>query len=131
MRYARIENGVVVQVLVDSMGDDFIETSEEVGVGYTYVDGVFIPPVQAALDLSNHPLPRWKFHAMLEILGKKAQVEAAIAAMPLPEGAIARAKYYQASSFSRNDPLVLQLIPVVQMSEGEIDAAWRTAIELV
>lgn len=76
------------------------------------------------------PLPRWKFHAMLELAGKKPQVEAALDAMPLPEGVIARAKYYQADIFPRDDDMVLNLAPAIGLTVEQVDVYWRQAMAL-
>ena len=80
---------------------------------------------------SAYRLSRWQFHAMLEIMGIRGAVYAAIEAIPdATSRAVARAKLTQASYFDRSDPLIALLAPSVGLTDAQIDAAWMQAKDL-
>jgi len=60
--FAEVENGVVVNTSVWSeapQGEQYIETTniENVGIGWLYVDGQFIEPVQTVPIADNSETP--------------------------------------------------------------------------
>lgn len=111
-------------------------------VGWKVVSGKAVETVAPApdpsTDPSDYPLNKVQFHAMVGILGVKAVIEAAIAAIPdAPQKAVAEAKYQHSDRFDRDDPLFAALAPAVWPDETEakraaiIDTAWLQAKEIV
>lgn len=79
------------------------------------------------------PLKTWRFHAMLDLLGKTNAVRDAVEAMEDPKAkAKARAKLAnpEGGVFDRCDQLFKDLAPAVGLTDDQIDDAWVDAMEL-
>lgn len=84
------------------------------------------------LTPDNFPLARWQFHAMLEVLGKTGDVASAIDGIPdAIDRAVARAKLNNADVFTRDDPLIAVLAPMIGLDDTTIDDAWMQAKDMV
>lgn len=57
-------------------------------------------------------------------LGKLGDVPAAIAALPSPDKEQAEIEWQYASEFRRLHPLIVQLIPILGLSDDQIDGIW-------
>lgn len=92
----------------------------------------YILKQEAALnDPINFPLSRWQFHAMVDIIGKKDAIQAAIDSIDDPSSkSVALAKFNHSSQFRRDDKLVLELSAEVGMTPNELDASWMLAKDL-
>lgn len=119
--------------------------NDETGVVYVGRDGQSLESIlqeaaEAAEAAEGQPYPPppglptlkpWQFRAMLDIGGIAQTVENAIAAMADPtQRAVAKARLDYSIEYSRNDPLVIQLAPVVGLSDAQIDALWSQAAQL-
>ena len=96
---------------------------------------VVTPP---STDPNDYPLDAVQFNAMIMILGKVDDVDAAIDSIPDDTTrAVAKAKRQFGTRFDRDDPLFDQLAPAVWPNETAaqrtaiIDTAWMQAKEIV
>lgn len=143
MRYARIDNGLVAELVILPDGvspevayhTDIAETlvpCENNGVeqGWSYDNESFAPPA-APPELT----PEEKRAAMPNLtarqlrlgllrLGKLAGVPAAIAALSEPEKSQAEIEWDYASEFRRLHPLIVQLIPILGLTDEQVDPVW-------
>ncbi len=60
----------------------------------------------------------------LNSLGKLAVVEAAINQLPDPAKSEAKIEWEFASTFRRDHPLIIQISPILNLSNEQIDAVW-------
>ena len=67
--------------------------------------------------------------ALLQV-GKLADVDAAIAAMPEPQKSRAQIEWEYAATVDRISPLMSSLGPVLHMSDAELDALFKLAVTL-
>ncbi|MCH4543140.1 hypothetical protein [Ochrobactrum sp. A-1] len=58
-------------------------------------------------------------------LGKLADVPVAIAALPEPERSQAQIEWDYASEFRRLHPLIVQLIPILDLTDEQVDPVWE------
>ena len=58
-------------------------------------------------------------------LGKLAGVPVAIAALPEPEKSQAQIEWDYASEFRRLHPLIVQLIPILGLTDEQVDPVWE------
>lgn len=130
MLYAVIKNGIV-DVLSEMKIQGAISVPVNTIVGSKLNDdGSFEAPPEPAATMT--PLNRIQFFAMVELLGKSTQIEAALDAIPdAAQKAVAKAKYKHSSRYDRDDPLFAQLAPAVGLTDAEIDAAWAQALQIV
>ncbi len=61
----------------------------------------------------------------LLFLGKLAGVPVAIAALPSPEKEQAQIEWDYASEFRRLHPLIVQLIPILGLTDEQVDPVWE------
>lgn len=87
----------------------------------------YIPPPPATLP----DLAPYQFFAMLEISGKKADLDAFINALPSPQNVVARAKLDRSLIFRRDNDLVLAAQQALKMSDAELDAMWEQAASII
>jgi hypothetical protein len=88
-------------------------------------------PVPPSTDPADYPLEPFQFYAMLDILGKTAQVEAAIDGIQdTTQRAVAKAKFKHSTRFHRDNELFAMLAPAVGLTDAEIDAAWMAAKDI-
>ncbi|WPM80922.1 hypothetical protein R5W60_04270 [Brucella pseudintermedia] len=59
-------------------------------------------------------------------LGKLAEVPIAIAALPEPERSQAQIEWDFASEFRRLHPLIVQLIPILDLTDEQVDPVWES-----
>ena len=80
MYYAKIENGIVVNTIVAEA--DFaaehglVPLQDRAGVGWSYVDGVFISPPSLEPDVLSTPASPNKEDLLAQLLAIQAQIEA-------------------------------------------------------
>lgn len=88
-------------------------------------------PPDASTDPTDYPLSWAQFHAMVDHLGKDAEIRAAVAQI---ESAIQRAfalkRYEGASAYRFDDPLLQQMRGAIGMSVEALSAAWLQAKDL-
>lgn len=93
--------------------------------------GALAWPPTASTDPSDYPLLPWQFSALVNYLGKDADIRTAIAAIPdAMQGAAALARYEKSVSYNFSDPLVSQLRQAIGMSVETLSAAWMQAKDL-
>jgi hypothetical protein len=76
------------------------------------------------------PMPSlepWQFFAMLDLSGKRADLDAFIEAMPEPNKTVARAKLERSLVFYRDNDLVLAAQQALSLTNAELDALWLQA----
>lgn len=83
------------------------------------------PPVVTLPDLEP-----WRFRAMLEISGRKADVETFIDNLPQPTQAVARSKIEYSIYFKRDNDLILAAQAALGMTDQELDGLWEAALSL-
>lgn len=72
-------------------------------------------------------VPRRQAIAALIKTGKRAQVEAALAAIPGEAGALARNDYYESLYFQRHWPLMESMKPILNWTDADLDNLFRLA----
>jgi len=90
--------------------------------------------VEWLMDTPPAPPPTlqpYQFFAMLELSGKKAALDAFIAALPPPQNVIAKAKLDHTLEFHRDNDLVLAAQAALKLSDTELDALWLQAAAIV
>lgn len=63
-------------------------------------------------------------------IGKLADVDAAIAALPEPAKSAAQIEWEYAATVERNSPLISQLGPALELDDEQLDALFRQAVTL-
>ena len=63
-------------------------------------------------------------------IGKLADVDVAIAALPEPEKSAAQIEWEYAATVERNSPLISQLGPALGLDDAQLDALFRQAVTL-
>ena len=72
-------------------------------------------------------VPRRQAIAALIKTGKRAQVEAALAAIPGEAGELARNDYYESLYFQRHWPLMESMKPILNWTDADLDNLFRLA----
>ncbi len=124
MRYAEIEDGVVINValadpeVADERG--WVPADDTVGIGWTYDGEEFAPPPSPALPV---PEAVQMAQARLALLGagKLSAVDAALNALPSPQREAAKIEWKYRANVRRDSPLVLALGPALGLTDGDID----------
>ena len=107
--------------------------------GHTWKNGEWVqptPPEPEPVDPLELALGRIQYEFMIEKLGIKAAVEAAIDALPESTEAEQNAKimagvlHRSGTEFHRGHPLFTELAPAVGFSTQQIDDAWTQATQL-
>lgn len=127
MRFAIIETNLVVNVAESDapLAPNWIE-SNEAGIGWAYVGGVFVPPD----PVTPEPLPpvvpieitMRQARLVLNAGGYISAINAAIAAMAEPQKSQAAIEWEYSNTVQRHNGFVSALGPVLGLSEGQIDA---------
>ena len=91
-------------------------------------EAMFAPDEGASA--SAPPLEPWRFFAMLELSGKKAGLDAFIAAMPEPDRTVARSKLERSLIFYRDNDLVKAAQGALSLTDDELDTLWLQASTL-
>lgn len=84
-------------------------------------------------DAPPAPLPillPYQFFAMLEISGKKPDLDAFISSIPAPGNIVARAKLDRSLEFRRDNDLVLAAQQALGLTDQQLDALWTQAAAL-
>ncbi|PJR87880.1 hypothetical protein CN878_19520 [Ochrobactrum sp. 695/2009] len=92
---------------------------------------VINPDVEDALSPEKKPerMPRLTARQLrlgLLRLGKLAEVPIAIAALPEPERSQAQIEWDYASEFRRLHPLIVKLIPILGLTDEQVDPVWES-----
>lgn len=107
-----------------------------------FVSGVGLVDMTAAeiaareAEIANRPpeplpsLEPWQFFAMLDLSGKRADLEAFIDAMQEPARTVAKAKLERSLVFYRDNDLVLAAQQALGLSTQELDGLWLQAKSL-
>lgn len=136
MRAHLIQNGVVMNT-IEIADETFklegfdVVASDIGGIGWTYSDGVFSPPViqPAAVVVPSSVSMR---QARLALLagGKLQAVNDAIASMEGVAGEAARIEWEYASSVERNSELVAGMGVALSMTSADLDNLFIEAAKL-
>ena len=133
MKYALIENGVVVNVIVADA--DFaatigaVELPEYAGIGWSYDGTTWTAPTPPAPPVPQMVSMRQARLALLNA-GKLSDVDAAIAALPSPDKEAAQIEWEYATEVKRNSNLVTQLAPALGLDDAALDALFTQAAAL-
>jgi hypothetical protein len=133
MRFAIIDTNSVV-TNITTADQEFGESqgwisAGDASIGDLYENGQFItphpppPPVPQSVSMRQARL------ALLSI-GKLADVDTAIAAMPSPDKEAAQVEWEYAAEVQRNSALVLGLIPALGLTEQQTDELFIQAATL-
>ncbi len=141
---AKIENGLVSNILVVD-GDIpvwaaspeyvAIPADKSVGIGWRYENGEFVAPAVVAPTLDEiraamPPLSAKQIRLGLLSLGKLDGVDTAIEAMPEPDKSEAKIQWEYATEFRRLHPLILRIMPILGLTDEQVDAAWMQFVEV-
>ena len=118
---------VVEQDTAPSIGGQWLDvTGLSVGPGSRWVNGEWLPalpPVPQSVTMRQARLA-------LEAVGKLDDVDAAIAALPLPTRKKAQIEWEYSNEVQRHNGIVSQLGPALSLTEAEIDALFVAAAAL-
>lgn len=135
MRLARIEDGVVVNVIevnphaIPPEMADWPEAGEDVKIGSGYAEGVFTPPPSPApADLlaqerEGMVVSRFQAKAALLQAGLLVDVENAVASGDV----LTQLAWSEAVEFHRTSPMIAKLAVTVGLSPEQIDDIFRAA----
>jgi hypothetical protein len=87
-------------------------------------------PEQDPVEPLSIPLNPVQFEAVLNMTGKRAEIDLAVEAMEEPARSIAKAKIARSQSYDRDDPLFASLAAAIEMTETELDGLWLQALEI-
>lgn len=131
MRAAVIENGTVINIIEADSLNVFPGLVDAAGahIGDTWDGAAFSRPATAPVPVPASVTMR---QARLALLGAGVlpSVSAAIAAMPGMAGEAARIEWEYARDVQRDSPLIAGLVPVLGMSEAQIDQLFISAAAL-
>jgi len=85
----------------------------------------FIPPSLDEIRNSMRNLTARQLRLGLLSLGKLEAVPAAIAELPQPEKSQAEIEWNFATEFRRLHPLITQLVPILGLTDEQVDAVWE------
>ena len=130
MKYAIIENGVVVNVAVAEapLAENWI-ASESAAIGDTYEGGNFVRPPDPPPAVPQAVTMRQARLALLAA-GKLAGVDAAIEALPEPQRTQAQIEWEFASEILRASPLVEAMGAALGLDDAVLDALFVEAAAL-
>lgn len=130
MKYAIIENGVVVNVAVAEapLAENWI-SSASAAIGDTYEGGSFVRPPDPPPAVPQSVTMRQARLALLAS-GKLALVDAAIEALPEPQRAQAQIEWEFASEILRASPLVEAMGAALGLDDAALDALFAEAAAL-
>jgi hypothetical protein len=72
----------------------------------------------------------WALREACMLAGYTAQIEAAIAALPMPQKSVAMNRWEYKTSIRRNDPLIAALIQILGWTGEQADALFQSANEI-
>jgi hypothetical protein len=131
MRAAVIENGVVTNVIEVESLDVFpgLVDGTDAEIGDAWDGTTFTHPAPAPPAVPASVTMRQARLALLAA-GKLETVNSAIASMAGAEGDVARIEWEYAREVRRDSPLMASMMPVLGMTDAEIDALFVTAESL-
>jgi len=131
MRYAIIENGIVVNIAEAEapLGADWIADDGNARIGGSWDGSAFHPPPPPAVVVPASVTMRQARLALLGA-GKLAEVDAAIDMLPSPQKDAARIEWEYAAVVERTSPLIATLGPALGLSEAALDALFVQAATL-
>lgn len=125
------ENGKVTGTFARPLYEGQTLVTEEVADNHPDVLAFRNPP--PSTDPTDYPLNSSQFFTFLDRIGlSEAAVDAAIDSVePNPNKRIEhKRRFRHASSYHRDNPLLVSLIPAVGKTPAQIDAAWMQAKDL-
>lgn len=130
MRQAIIENGIVVNIVLVSVGE---ACPDEVAIGWIYDGTDYAPPVVS--EPAPEPLPPLtarQFRLGLVYGGiLPSQIDAAISAIEDEAArAVAQIEWQHAAQFERSHPLIEQVGSALGLTSVMIDEMWVSAPSL-
>lgn len=137
MKMAIVRDGIVENVIVPPEGEwdapegvELIECADGafVGPGFTYdgqdfVAPVIVPPVPEEVTMRQAQL------ALLQY-GLIGAVEEVIASLPSPQREAAEIEWKRGAVVRRDAPLITMLMPLLKLTEEQIDDLFRLAASL-
>jgi hypothetical protein len=118
---------VVEQADAPTIGGEWLDvTGLSVGPGSRRVNGAWLPPSPAIPQSVTMRQAR----LALEGAGKLDDVDAAIAALPLPTRKLAQIEWEYSNEVQRHNGIVSQLGPALGLTEAQIDALFVAAAAL-
>lgn len=132
-----IDNGIVVNTVddndVEKVAAAFpgltVAASETARIGWTYNDGEFSAPPAPPIPVPQSVTMRQARLALLGI-GKLADVDAAIDALPSPQKEAARIEWEYSGEVWRDKALVQALTPALGLTEAQVDDLFIQAAAL-
>lgn len=88
------------------------------------------PDPVVALPQPFAPLQARQLRRALLDLGRLADVDKAIDALPEPARSQTRIDWEYDTTFRRDTPMIIQLATALGLTEQQVDEAWRAAMEL-
>lgn len=88
----------------------------------------YVPPPEPSPEEKREAMPYLTARQLrlgLLSLGKLSDVPTAISALPSPEKEQAEIEWQYASEFRRLHPLIVQLIPILGLTDEQVDAVWE------
>lgn len=134
-KFARIENGVVMEILTAVSLPEFhpsltwVEAPDEVSEGWQYDDGVFTEPAQPDDVVPKSVTMRQARLALLQA-GLLDDVDVAIAALPSPQKDQAQIEWEYSQEVFRDKELVQILAPSLGLDDAALDQLFITAAAL-
>lgn len=131
MRYAIIENGIVVNIAEAEapLGAGWIADDGNARIGGSWDGSAFHPAPPPAVVVPASVTMRQARLALLGA-GKLADVDAAIDMLPSPQKDAARIEWEYAAVVERTSPLIATLGPALGLSEAALDALFVQAATL-
>lgn len=96
--------------------------------GFLTNGGVIDDYVEPAAPLPS--LEPWQFFAMLDLSGKRADLEAVINAMDEPAKTVAKSQYQHSKVYFRDNQLVLVAQQALSLTDEALDSLWQQAANL-
>lgn len=127
MRYATIENGVVVNVSTGDVppgGVESVVCPDHVGPGWTYSEGSFGEP--AVVQVVPRAVTMRQARLALLAAGKLDAVDAAVAT----QDRAVRITWEYAQEVERANPLLAALAPALGLDDAALDALFVGAVTL-
>ena len=132
MRYAIIENSQVTNLIVAdtefaaSIGA--VECPGNVNMGWTYDGSIWSAPAPVVVVPDVVSMRQARL-ALLQV-GKLADVDTAVGALPSPDKEAAQVEWEYATEVKRNSALVRQLAPALSLDDAALDALFSQAATL-
>lgn len=131
MKYAIIENGIVVNIAVSNapLAANWVDGSGA-QIGDEYVGGEFVRP--EVIDPVPESVTRRQAKVALLQAGLLDEVEAGIEAIADPiTKRIAKLDWSEANEFRRDWPLLNQLAAGMGITDGQLDELFRAAARII